>query len=74
MKEKLKELIETLDSSESTKLDVISKLTGLLSELQKSDVEVPVDIFELFDTNDKRVTLLATFATMLMQGVSVDFQ
>jgi hypothetical protein len=74
MKEKLKELIETLDSSESTKLDVISKLTGVLAELQKPDVEVPVDVFELFDTNDKRVTLLATFATMLMQGVSVDFQ
>lgn len=74
MKEKLKELIAVLDANDSSKIELISKLTGVLAELQKEGAEVPADVFELFDTNEKRVTLLSTFAIMLMQGVSVDFQ
>lgn len=74
MKEKLKELIAVLDSTQPSKMELISKLTGLLAELQKEDVEIPADIFDLFDTNEKRATLLSTFIIMLMNGASIDFQ
>ena len=69
IKEQLEKLVALMDEARPNKMAVAGCAMTLMGMLEDEDIPIPAEVFELFDDDSKRRTVLMSTVIVMMSGL-----